>query len=60
MIDPGIVRLARVEHSSKADGSMLVIPPGNRIDTRALQLRKAEAPIDRTLSGSHMEAREPQ
>jgi hypothetical protein len=58
--DPGISRVARVEHTSKADDSMLVILPGNRINSRAVQLWKALAPIDTTLSGSQIEARQQQ
>jgi hypothetical protein len=58
--DPGISKVPRAEHPAKADDSMLVIPPGNRIDCRAVQAENAWAPIDTTLSGSQIEEREQQ
>jgi hypothetical protein len=56
--DGGSSTVARVEHTSKADDSMLVRPAGNLMDFRAVQCWKALAPIDITLSGSQIEARE--
>ena len=35
--DPSISRVARVERAARIDDSMLVIPPGNLIDSRAAQ-----------------------
>ena len=36
--DPGISGGARVEHAARVDDSMLVITPGNLIDSRTAQL----------------------